>query len=473
MSAPENKMGTMPVNKLLLNMSVPIIISMLVQAMYNVVDSVFVSYYSQQALSAVSLAFPVQNIMISIATGTGVGINSLLSKSLGQRKFERANKAAVNGLFLALLSSILFLILGLTCTRFYFVQQTTDVEIIEYGVQYLSICTIFSFGIFGQITFERLLQATGRSFFTMITQGLGAIINIILDPIMIFGLCGFPAMGAAGAAIATVVGQIVAMLLACIFNFTINKDLKLNFRGFRPDRSIIGRIYAVGLPSIIMTSITSVLVFCMNKILIGMTMVAVNVLGIYYKLQSFIIMPIFGINNGMVPIIAYNYGARKPDRLIKTVKLAICYAVGYMMLGLFAFQVFPNQLLGFFNPDEAMRAIGPVALRIISLNFVFAGFNIVITSVFQALGHGVTSLLVSLIRQMVFMLPAAYLLSLTGDVNKVWFAFPIAEIAAVTVCILFLIRIYRRVIKPLYTAEPITAEPESITAEPESFSTMQ
>lgn len=465
----ENKMGTMPVNKLLLNMSVPIIISMLVQAMYNVVDSVFVSYYSQQALSAVSLAFPVQNIMISIATGTGVGINSLLSKSLGERKFDRANKAAVNGLFLALLSSILFLILGLTCTRFYFEQQTTDTEIIEYGVQYLSICTIFSFGVFGQITFERLLQATGRSFFTMITQGIGAIINIILDPIFIFGIGGHLRFGAAGAAIATVIGQITAMVLACIFNFTKNKDLKISFKGFRPDRSIIGRIYAVGLPSIIMTSITSVLVFCMNKILIGMTMVAVNVLGIYYKLQSFIIMPIFGINNGMVPIIAYNYGARKPDRLIRTIKLAICYAVGYMLLGLFVFQMFPNQLLGFFNPDEAMYAIGPTALRIISLNFIFAGFNIIITSVFQALGHGVTSLLVSLIRQMVVMLPAAYLLSLTGDVNKVWFAFPIAEVAAVIVCILFLIRIYRRVIKPLYAAEPITAD----TAEPESATAIQ
>ena len=450
----ENKMGTMPVNKLLLNMSVPIIISMLVQAMYNIVDSVFVSYYSQQALSAVSLAFPVQNIMISIATGTGVGINSLLSKSLGERKFDRANKAAVNGLFLALLSALVFLVLGLTCTRFYFEQQTTDAEIIEYGVQYLSICTIFSFGIFGQITFERLLQATGRSFDTMITQGIGAIINIILDPIMIFGLLGFPAMGAAGAAIATVTGQIIAMILACIFNFTKNKELKLNFRGFRPDPGIIGRIYAVGLPSIIMTSITSVLIFCMNKILIGMTMVAVNVLGIYYKLQSFIIMPIFGINNGMVPIIAYNYGARKPDRLVKTIKLAICYAVGYMMLGLFAFQVFPEQLLSIFNADDAMYAIGVTALRIISLNFVFAGFNIIITSVFQALGRGVTSLMVSLIRQMMVMLPAAYLLSLSGDVNKVWFAFPIAEIAAVTVCILFLIRIYRKVIRPLYAVSP-------------------
>ncbi|MGI6013167.1 MAG: MATE family efflux transporter [Oscillospiraceae bacterium] len=461
-SLSENKMGVMPVNKLLLNMSVPIIISMLVQALYNIVDSIFVSHYSLQALSAVSLAFPVQNLMISIAVGTGVGINSLLSKSLGERKFDQANKAAVNGIFLALLSFLVFFVLGLTCTRLYFSKQTDDLEIIEYGVQYLSICTVASFGIFGQITFERLLQATGRTFLTMITQGIGAIINIILDPILISGINGHLRFGVAGAAIATVIGQIVAMMIACVFNFKKNKEITIRFRGFRPCKQTIARIYAVGLPSIIMTSITSVLTFALNRILIGMTMVAVNVLGIYFKLQSFVCMPIFGLNNGMVPIIAYNYGARQPNRLIKTVKLSAIYATGYMLLGLLVFQVFPDKLLSLFNADQDLYAVGVIALRLISISFLFAGFNIVSCSVFQALGHGLASLIVSMIRQLVVLLPVAYLLSLSGNVDHVWLAFPFAEIFAVAICVFFMFRMFRTVIKPLYTSEAAEKQPKVV-----------
>lgn len=452
-SCKENKMGTMPVNKLLLNMSVPIIISMLVQALYNIVDSVFVSQYSLKGLSAVSLAFPVQNLMIAIAVGTGVGINSLLSKSLGERNFERANKAAVNGIFLALLSFLVFFVLGLTCTRLYFSKQTDDAQIIEYGVQYLKICMVASFGVFGQITFERLLQATGRTFLTMITQGVGAIINIILDPILISGIHGHLRFGVAGAAIATVIGQIVAMLIACVLNFTKNKEITIRLKGFRPCWETIGRIYAVGLPSIIMTSITSVLTFALNRILIGMTMVAVNVLGIYFKLQSFVCMPIFGLNNGMVPIIAYNYGARQPERLVKTIKLSIIYAMSYMLLGLLVFQFLPRPLLSLFNADEDLYTVGVIALRIISISFLSAGFNIVSCSVFQALGHGFASLSVSLVRQLVVLLPAAYLLSLSGNVNLVWWAFPFAEIFAVAICVFFMIRMSRNVIRPLYDLE--------------------
>ena len=450
-SLSENKMGVMPVNKLLLNMSVPIIISMLVQALYNIVDSVFVSQYSLQALSAVSLAFPVQNLMLAIAVGTGVGINSLLSKSLGERNFERANKAAVNGIFLALLSFLVFFILGLTCTRLYFATQTDNTQIVEYGVEYLSICMVASFGVFGQITFERLLQATGRTFLTMITQGIGAIINIILDPILISGINGHLRFGVAGAAIATVIGQIVAMIIACVLNFKKNKEITIQIKGFRPCGETIARIYAVGLPSIIMTSITSVLTFALNRILIGMTMVAVNVLGIYFKLQSFVCMPIFGLNNGMVPIIAYNYGARQPERLVKTVKLSVMYAMVYMLLGLLVFQFLPERLLSLFNADKDLYAVGTIALRIISISFLFAGFNIVSCSVFQALGHGFASLAVSLIRQLIVLLPTAYLLSLSGNVDRVWLAFPFAEIFAVAICVFFMIRMFRNVIRPLYS----------------------
>ena len=446
----ENKMGVMPVNRLLVTMSIPMMLSMLVQALYNIVDSMFVAQISENALTAVSLAFPAQNLMISIAAGTGVGLNALLSKSLGEKNFLRANKAANHGIILAFFSYLVFAILGVLFSRFFFELQTTDQEIIEYGTSYLLICSIFSFGVFGQITFERLLQSTGKTFYTMITQGTGAIINIIFDPIFIFGLFGFPEMGVAGAALATVLGQIIAAILALFINIKKNHEIKLSLRKFKFSGYVIKRIYAVGVPSIIMMSIGSVMTFGINKILIAFTSTATAVFGVYFKLQSFIFMPVFGLNNGMVPIVAYNYGARKPDRLVKTVKLSIMYAICMMIIGFLIFQIIPAQLLHIFNASENMLAIGIPALRIISISFLIAGFCIIASSLFQALGHGLLSLIVSIMRQLVVLLPAAYILAQFGNVNYVWWAFPMAEIASIIFCSFFLRYIYKKEIKPLY-----------------------
>ncbi len=442
----ENKMGTMPVNKLLITMSLPMIVSMLVQALYNVVDSIFVSYISENALTAVSLAFPAQNLMISFASGTAVGVNALLSKSLGEQNHKRANKAAENGLFLVFLEYLLFLAFGLFGVNYFYGMQTDIADIAEQGYSYLSICSIFSFGLFGQIMTERLMQSTGRTIFTMFTQGSGAIINIILDPILIFGLLGFPKLGIAGAAWATVIGQIFAFVLALILNAKYNKDIKLSLGKFRPDKKIIGRIFAVGVPSILMMAIGSVMNFLFNKILIGFTETAVAVFGVYFKLQSFIFMPIFGLNNGIIPIIAYNYGAQKRKRMMKAVKLGVVYAVSFMALGLVVMQIFPEQLLSIFNASEDMVRIGVTALRTISLCFVFAGFCIVIGSVFQALGKGTLSMFVSISRQLLVLVPAAYLLSLTGELNNVWWAFPIAEIMSVIVSTICFIYLYKKII---------------------------
>ena len=448
----ENKMGVMPVNKLLLSMSIPMMVSMLVQALYNVVDSYFVAQISEDALNAVSLAFPVQNLMISVAVGTGVGINALLSKSLGEKRQRRANATAMNGLFLALLSCMVFMVIGLTCSRFFFQVQTDRQSIIDYGVDYMTIVCGLSVGVFVQISFERVLQATGRTLYTMFTQAVGAIINIILDPILIFGLFGLPRMEVAGAALATVIGQILAACLAIFFNLTRNHDIQFRFREFRPDLRIIGRIYSVGVPSIIMSSIGSIMVFGMNKILIAFTTTATAVFGVYFKLQSFIFMPVFGLNNGMVPIVAFNYGARHPDRIIKTIKLSVIYAVSIMLVGLLIFQVAPHILLGLFQSEDStgnMIDIGVPALQTISLSFLFAGYAIVCSSVFQALGHGVLSLTVSVVRQLVVLLPVGFLLSLTGNLGMVWWAFPIAELFSLALCTLFLVRVYRKEIKPL------------------------
>ena len=445
----ENKMGTMPVNRLLLSMAIPMMISMLVQALYNVVDSYFVAQISEDALNAVSLAFPVQNLMIAVAVGTGVGINALLSKSLGERRQRRANAAAMNGLFLAILSCLVFMAIGLTCSRFFFQVQTGQQAIVDYGTEYMTIVCGLSVGLFVQITFDRVLQATGRTFYTMITQAVGAIINIIMDPILIFGLFGFPRMEVAGAALATVLGQILAACLSIFFNLTRNHDIQFQFRGFRPDGRIIARIYSVGIPSIIMQSIGSVMVFGMNKILISFTTTATAVFGVYFKLQSFIFMPVFGLNNGMVPIVAYNYGAKKPDRIVTTAKLSIFYAVCIMLIGLAVFQFLPDKLLLIFEASENMLSIGVPALRIISINFIFAGYGVVCSSLFQALGHGVLSLWVSLLRQLVFLLPAAFLLSLLGEVGYVWLAFPISEVASVIFSSIFLRHVYRREILPM------------------------
>ena len=445
----ENKMGTMPINKLLITMALPMIISMLVMALYNIVDSIFVARICEDALTAVSMAFPVQNLMIAIASGTGVGMNALLSRSLGAKQQEQANHAARNGVFLAICSYLVFLLFGLTACGLFFRSQTDNPAIIQYGMTYMEICSVLSFGLFIQMVFERILQATGRTIFTMCTQGLGAIINIILDPILIFGLFGAPKLGIAGAAIATVAGQIIAACLAIFFNLKCNPDIHLNFRGFRPNGKIIRRIYAVGVPSILMMSISSVMVYGMNCILIAFTSTATAVFGVYYKLQSFIFMPIFGMNNGMVPIIAYNYGACKPDRIKKTMKLAMTYAEVIMLIGFIAFHVMPRPLLSMFSASEQMMALGVPALKILSWSYLVAGLCIISSSVFQALGNGVYSLLVSFGRQLVVLLPAAYLLSLTGNVDMVWWSFPIAEVASVLLSALFMLRINKKILKPM------------------------
>lgn len=446
----ENKMGVMPVTRLLVTMSLPMMLSMLVQALYNIVDSMFVAQLSEDALTAVSLAFPVQSLMIAVASGTGVGINALLSRNLGERNFEGANNAARNGVFLAIVSCIVFALLGLVGSRLFFSLQTDNPVILEYGVQYMSIITLFSVGIFLQITFERLLQSTGRTFYNMITQGTGAIINIILDPIMIFGLFGFPRLEVAGAAIATVVGQIVAVIMSFCFNHFKNKEISLSPRGFRPHGRTILFIYKVGIPSIIMQSIGSVMTFGMNKILLMFSSTAAAVFGVYFKLQSFIFMPVFGLNNGMIPIIAYNYGARNKHRIIETARKSVLIAVCIMVLGFAIFQIFPAFFLNtLFRASENMLAIGVPALKIISISFLFAGYCIIVGSIFQALGNGVYSLIISATRQLIVILPVAYIFATVFGLSMVWWAIPIAEIVSVILSTLLLKRIYRKVINPL------------------------
>lgn len=445
----ENKMGVMPVGKLLMTMSVPMMLSMLVQALYNVVDSYFVAQISQDALNAVSLSFPIQNIIIGVAVGTGVGINALLSRSLGEKNFETANETAGNGILLAVLSGLVMLAVGLILPRTFFQIQTDIPGIVEQGTQYLTICCTCSMGVFLEITFERLLQSTGMTVLTMLTQGVGAITNIIMDPILIFGLGPFPKMGVAGAAVATVVGQITGAVLGLILNLFLNKELDFHPRYLRLKGQIVGQIYAVGVPSMVMNTVGSVMVFGLNQILMGFTDTATAVFGVYFKLQSFIFMPVFGLNNGMVPIIAYNYGARNRKRILDTMKLAILAAMGIMLVGLAIAELFPAQLLGIFNASEEMLAIGVPALRIICSCFVFAGFGIVSSSVFQALGHGVLSMMISIVRQLLVILPAAYLLSLSGRLELVWLSFPISELFSVVMCVIFTRRIIRTVIDPL------------------------
>ena len=445
----ENKMGTMPVNKLLVSMSLPMIASMLVQALYNVVDSVFVAQISENALTAVSLAFPIQSLMIAVSSGTCVGINALLSRSLGEKRQKEANLSAVNGVFLAFVSYLVFALMGIFGSHLFFASQTENREIVEFGTQYLTICLIFSFGIFMEMTFERIMQSTGRTIYSMVTQGTGAIINIILDPIMIFGLFGFPRLGIRGAAIATVTGQIIAMILAVWFNHKKNRDVQLSFKGFKPDGRIIAKIYEVGVPSIVMQSIVSIMTFGMNKILIMFSETAVSVLGIYFKLQSFIFMPIFGLNNGVIPIVAYNYGAGHKKRIMDTIKLSPFIAVGIMLIGLIIFQVFPEGLLKLFNASDHMLEVGVPALRIISTSFLFAGYCIILGSVFQALGNGVYSLIVSVARQLLCILPLAYVFARVAGLHAVWYSFPLAELISVTLTTILFRRIYVKKLKNL------------------------
>lgn len=445
----QNKMGVMPVNKLLLSMAVPMMISMLVQAMYNVVDSIFVSRVSQNALTAVSLAYPVQMLMIAMGGGIGVGVNALLSKSLGENKREEVDKAAHNGILLAGLSYLIFMVFGIFFSKTFFTLQT-DIEEIQTGGQaYLAICTIGSIGMFGQMMLERLLQATGKTIYSMITQTVGAVINIIFDPIFIFGYFGMPELGVAGAAVATVMGQCIAAILALIFNLKVNKEIHFSWRNFRPYKKTIQKIFSVGIPAMVMQAIGSVMVLGMNNILLVFSETVTTVFGIYFKLQSFIFMPVFGLNNGMVPIISYNYGAKNKERMIKTIKLSIVYAVCIMLIGFAVFQMIPDKLLLLFDASQDMMDIGIKALKTISYSFIFAGFCIIIMSVFQALGNGVFSLLVSVARQLLVLLPVAYCLSKTGKVELVWYAFPIAEIVSVALSSIFFNRIYHKVIKPL------------------------
>ena len=434
----ENKMGTMPENKLLLSMAVPMMISMLVQALYNIVDSIFVSRICEDALTAVSMAFPWQNIVIAIAVGFGVGINALLSRALGQKNAERVNQVAVNGLLLAGLSYLLVLVAGLIGIRAYMRTQTDIETIVNYGITYLNICILCSFGVFVEITFERFLQATGRTVYSMITQLTGAITNIVLDPILIFGLLGFPKLGIAGAAWATVIGQCVGAVVAVMLNHFKNSEVHLRLRHIRPNGRLMGEITAISIPSIIMSCISSLTCFVMNMILIAYSSTAVAVFGVYFKLQSFVFMPVFGLNNGMVPIIAYNYGAQKPERIHKTIRLGMVYAVAIMMVGLLVFQLIPKELLLMFDASDAMLEIGAPALRIMSLAFVFAGIGIVSGSSCQAFGYSVYSMLISIARQIVVLIPAAYFLSLTGVLRSIWFAFPIAEIFSLILSLFFL-----------------------------------
>ena len=454
----ENKMGVMPVGRLLFSMSLPMMLSMLVQALYNIVDSIFVAKLSEDALSAVSLAFPLQTLIFAVGGGTCVGVNALLSRALGEKDFKKANDVAMNGAFLTVLSYVVFLILGLTVVKPFYVGQLngTSSPIYGMGVDYLSTVMIFSIGVFCQMYFERLLTSTGKTVYTMLSQLTGAVINIILDPILIFGLLGAPAMGVTGAAVATVIGQCGAAILSAVFNVKFNHEVDLKIKGFRPSAKIIGPIYAIGIPSIIMQSIGSVMTYCMNRILIGFSSTATAVFGVYFKLQSFFFMPVFGLNNGITPIIAYNYGAGHKDRVIKTIKHSVAYGVGIMFVGLLAMHIFPAQLMRMFDAEESLIAIGAPALETISLSFVFAGFCIVAGSVFQALGNGVYSMIVSVARQMCVLLPVAKLLSLSGEVTLIWWAFPIAELASVLLTSYFLVRIYRKVI--CHIGEPVVQD---------------
>ena len=446
-----NKMGTMPVGKLLFNMALPMVISMLVQALYNVVDSIYVSAISESAVTALSLAFPIQNIQIGFATGIGVGVNALLSKSLGEGDQKTANRSAGNGFFLVGIVTVLFILFGVFFAKPYYAMQSDVTETVEGGAAYTAICCIFSVGIFVEVLCERLLQASGRTVYTMITQGVGAVVNIILDPLLIFGVeaLGIPAMGMAGAAVATVIGQWIAAILALIFNFKFNTDIQLDLSIIKPRADVLKKVLVVGVPSIVMMVIGSVMTFTMNQILQGFSETATGVFGVYFKLQSFFFMPLFAINNATISIVAFNYGARNPKRITGTLKRSSATAFCIMVAGLLIFQLAPEVLLGFFNPTEEFLRIGCSALRLISICFPAAAIGIALSASFQALGNGIYATITSMCRQLLVLVPAAYLLSLTGEVTNVWWAFPIAECASLAATMIFYWRIYTKKVKPL------------------------
>ena len=448
-STKENKMGVMPIDRLIISMSLPIMISMLVQALYNIVDSIFVAKISEDALTAVSMAFPIQNLMIAVGAGTAVGVNALLARSLEEKDYDRVNKIAENAVFLVVLSYAAFLLIGLFLVEPFYRSQTNIESIIKYGKDYMVVVCCFSFGIFTQLMFERMLQATGKTIYTMITQSVGAVINIILDPILIFGLFGMPKLGVTGAAVATIIGQIAAGIMAAAINHFKNHEVNINMLGFRPSGHIIKMIYGIGVPSIVMQAIGSVMNYGMNVILISFSSTATAVFGVYFKLQSFVFMPAFGFNNGVIPVIAYNYGAGSRERVVKTMKHSVAYIMGLLFVGLIVFQMIPVPLLRLFEASDNMLALGVPALRIISLSFIFAGFCIACGSAFQALGKAVYSMIVSVARQLIVLLPVAYMLSKLGNVDYVWWAFPIAEIMSLIMTVLFLIILNKKVISKI------------------------
>lgn len=446
----ENKMGVMSVKKLVITMSLPMMVSMLVQALYNVVDSIFVAKVCEDALTAVSLAFPAQNFMIGVATGTGVGVNALLSRSLGEKNFERANKIAAQGVFLAMMSFVAFMLFGLFGTKLFFASQVdVDSPIYNYGVDYLSVVCIASVGLFGQVIMERLMQATGKTTLSMITQLVGAIINIILDPLFILGWGPIPRLEAKGAAIATVIGQIIAFIVGLVINHKANKEISLKAKNMKPDFRMIVQIYKIGVPSIIMVGIGSFMTFCFNKILLAFTSTAAAVFGVYFKLQSFVFMPIFGLNNGIIPIIAYNYGARNKERIVQCLRFSCLIAVVIMAVGTLIMWIAPEQMLRLFDATDEMMDIGIPALRIISSVFIFAGISINLGASFQALGKSYFSMIVSFARQIIVLLPAAYLLAKTGVLNNVWLSFPIAEVMSLAVTLVCFFFVYKKIIKPI------------------------
>lgn len=445
----ENKMGTMPINRLLLNLSIPMIMSMMVQGLYNIVDSIFVSRICEDAFTAVSLAFPVQSLIMALGIGTGIGVNALLSKTLGQKNFDKVNVIAMNAIFIAFIHIGIFLMIGAFLVRPFYLRQTADPVIIDYGVQYLKIICLGATGVFMQLTMERLLQATGNTVYAMISQMTGAVVNLILDPILIFGLLGAPKMGVRGAAIATITGQCIAAVLAFIFNIRKNTEIQFDFHKFYPSLPVLKEIYVVAIPTIIMQSIGSVMTYGMNQILIAFSSTATAVFGMYFKVQSFVFMPVFGLTHGLAPIVAYNYGAQKRTRMLKTIRLSLIYAMGIMIAGMIVMLCIPDKICMLFDASDEMMRMGIPALRIISLHFPFAAVGIILGIVFQALGNSVYSMIISIGRQVVILLPVAYLLSLTGNLNYVWFCFPIAESISLLLNIYFYIRINRKVISKI------------------------
>jgi len=447
----ENRMGVMPVGKLLFAMSTPMVISFLVQSLYNIVDSIFVARYSPDALAAVSLAYPIQILMIAVSVGTGVGVNALLSRSLGEGKKKKAKLTADNAILLGILASIIFALFGVLCTKLFFDSQTKSESIRQLGYSYLSVVTIFSFGLMLEVTFERILQSTGKTVFNMITQSVGAIINIILDPILIFGLFGAPKLGIVGAAIATVAGQIIAMILSFIFNMKYNEDVDIRFGThiFIPDFGIIKQIYKVGIPSIAMQAMSTLMILGLNKILVTYSDMAVNVLGIYYKLQSFVFMPIFGLNNGMTPIVAFNYGAKNKDRIVKVLKYSFIASIVIMVIGTAIFWIFPKELIMLFSPNEEMLRLGIPAFRIYSLCFILAAFDVMAIATFQSLGNGMYALYASFLRQLVLIIPLAYVLSNMFGLEAVWYSIPLAELGCAFFDIYLMKKIYKQKIANL------------------------